>query len=77
MDSNIKRVIYVSLLGEGTDVARPTEALDLGNGKFRILPTADYDPQDEEWEFPPNSVVECVLIQDAEGEYLKAIRKCE
>jgi hypothetical protein len=49
--------IYIKLLDEGTDVARPVECADLGNGLYRILATPGYDPEDERWEFPPGSIV--------------------
>ena len=49
--------IHIRLLREGTECSRPTQALDLGNGLFKVLPTSGYDPQDEVWEFPPNSIV--------------------
>ena len=48
--------VYVRLLDEGTKVSRLTEALDSGNGLFRILPCPGYDPEDESWEFPPGSI---------------------
>jgi hypothetical protein len=74
MDSNTSRVkIHVRLQDEGTEVCRPTEALDLGNGFFKILPTKRYDPQDEKWEFPPGSVVRGKSIGDADGAYLLAV----
>lgn len=49
--------IFVQLLDEGTDVYRPTEAVPLERGLYRLLPTPNYDPEDEKWEFPPGSVV--------------------
>jgi hypothetical protein len=60
--------IYVRLLDEGTEVARPTDALPLGDGLFRVLPTPDYDPQDETWEFPPGSLVRCKKEQWPHGQ---------
>ncbi len=48
---------YVRLLNEGTDVFRPIDLIDLEDGTFRMLATPDYHPNDEEWEFLPNSVV--------------------
>jgi hypothetical protein len=36
--------IYIRLLDEGTECSRPTQALDLGNGLFKVLPTSNYDP---------------------------------
>ncbi|RLC19092.1 MAG: hypothetical protein DRI57_07590 [Deltaproteobacteria bacterium] len=58
--SNIKtEVIYIPLLNEGTYVFRPAEGLHLGKSIYRILMTEEYDPEDEEWEFPPETVVRC------------------
>ncbi len=53
--------IFVPLLNEGTSVMRPTQGIRLGENVCRVLATPDYDPYDEEWQFPPGSVVECVL----------------
>ena len=66
--------IYVRLIDEGTEVSRPTEALDLGNGLLELLPTPDCDSEDEIWEFPPGSVVRCEKRQGSSGEYLLAVR---
>jgi hypothetical protein len=49
--------IYVNLLEEGTPCSRPTQAQVLENGLFRLLPTDNYDPDGEHWEFPPGSIV--------------------
>jgi hypothetical protein len=65
--------IYVPLLNEGTSVVRPTQGVKLGENLFRVLPTQDYDPDDEEWEFPPGSVVECVL-EDRNGQEVLVAR---
>jgi hypothetical protein len=54
------KTIFVELLDEGTTVMRPTQAEALGGDVYRLLPTADYDPEDEHWEFPPDSIVRCV-----------------
>lgn len=51
------RTIYIRLLEEGTEVWRPTEAEELRDGLFKLLPTPNYDPEDEHWEFGPGSVV--------------------
>ncbi len=74
MDPNTNRVkIYVRLLDEGTEVCRSTEALDLNNGLFEILPTEQYDPENEKWEFPPGSVVRGKRIEDVKDAYLLAM----
>jgi hypothetical protein len=49
--------IYVRLLNEGTDVLRPVAARRISDTEFLLLQPEDYDPFDEQWEFPPGSVV--------------------
>ena len=67
------RKIYIRLLDEGTDVSRPTEAVDIGGGLFRVLPAEGYDPEEEHWEFPPGSTVRLEKRVDTSGEYLVAV----
>jgi hypothetical protein len=75
MDSTSNRVkLFVHLLDEGTTVSRPTEALAIGEGLFRILPTSDYDPGEEIWEFSPGSIVRCEKRQGDSDEYLVAVK---
>jgi hypothetical protein len=50
-------LIYVRLMGEGTECFRPTRAIEVATGLFKLPPTPDYDPDDETWEFPPESTV--------------------
>ncbi len=66
--------VYVPLLNEGTSVVRPTQGVKLAESVYRILPTSDYDPDDEQWEFPPGSVVECVL-ETRNGQEILVARK--
>lgn len=66
--------IHVVLLDEGTWCARPTECIDVGGGLFRLLPTPNYNSEDEHWEVPPGSIVRCKSIQGTSGEYLLAVR---
>ncbi len=51
--------IYVPLLEEGTPTIRPTMAIPLGGDLYKVLPTPNYDPEDEIWEFLPGSIVRC------------------
>jgi len=76
MDSATKRKvqIYVRLLEEGTDVSRPTQALDLGNGLFKLEATTDYDPEAETWEFVPGSEVRGEIRSSESGQYLLAVK---
>src|SRR5712692_2424623 len=60
MDTNTS-TIYIPLLDEGTPVIRPTRAQSLGGDVYRVLATPDYDPEDERWQFPPGSVVRCIV----------------
>jgi hypothetical protein len=53
---------------------RPTSAESLGHGRYRLLPTDDYDPEDEEWQILPGTVVICELRDLSAGTYLVAVR---
>jgi hypothetical protein len=66
--------LYVRLLNEGTEVLRPAKALSLGSGVFRILGTPNYDPEDEEWEFKPGSLIRVESRVDQNGSCLVATR---
>lgn len=57
-------VIYIPLLEEGAWTARPTQAEKLKGEVYKILPTPDYDPKDETWEFVPGTLVHCKLYTD-------------
>lgn len=59
--------VYVTLLEEGTDTIRATDAIDLGDGKVELLPTANYDPEDEIWEFLPHTIVKIKKSKDFHG----------
>jgi hypothetical protein len=52
--------LYIPLLNEGTDVLRPTTGVFVGPDVIRVEASADYDPDIEEWEFPPGSEVRCI-----------------
>lgn len=68
--SNIE--IFIPLLDEGTAVSRPTQARLAGPQEYLVLPTPDYDPEIEHWEFPPGSVVQCAQEHWHSGEILVA-----
>jgi hypothetical protein len=67
--------IYIQLHNEGVPVWRPTKGEDLGNGFYRVLPTSDYDKDNEEWEFPPNTIVKCIKEKKEGKEILVAKTK--
>ena len=72
-DSNIKKMekkIYIQLLGEGTVVYRPVPAFKLGDNVYRVEGSEIYDPDDEEWEFLPGTVV---IVEDRELEGEKVL----
>lgn len=52
--------LHIPLLNEGTDVLRPTTGVFVAPDVVRVQATDDYDPDDEEWQFPPGSEVRCV-----------------
>ncbi len=51
--------IYIQLLDEGTLVWRPTVGEYVQDFVYRVLPTEDYNPENEEWEFLPGHIVRC------------------
>jgi len=61
-------------LDEGTEVFRPTTAHDLGGGVFKVLPSPNYDPEDEEWEFIPGTLVRGEKRRLEDGEVLVAVK---
>jgi hypothetical protein len=65
--------IYIRLFDEGTEWSRPTQALDLGDGLLKVLPTPNYDPADEVWEFPPDSIVRSKVRKSEGKEFLVAV----
>ena len=58
MDTNIF-IIYIKLLNESVYVLRPTQGKMVRDMVFKILPTVNYDPEDEHWEFLPGKIVRC------------------
>ncbi len=60
-NDKIDRVkIWMRLMNEGSyDMYRPIMAEIVGDGIYRVLPTEDYSPESEEWEFPPGTLVRC------------------
>lgn len=53
----MQNVIYVRLLGEGTEAFRPVLAKEIGNCVYEIDVLNPYDPEDEVWEFRPGTRV--------------------
>jgi hypothetical protein len=43
------------------------------NGLFKVLSTANYDPEDEVWKFPPDSIVRSEVRQPEGNEFLLAV----
>ncbi len=64
--------VFVELLDEGVTCFRPTRADPLGDDKYRLLAPPDYDPENEYWAFPPDSVVRCRKEKLSGGEVLVA-----
>jgi hypothetical protein len=67
--------VLVKLLNEGTEVVRPTLARRLEEGMYALLPTEDYDPKDENWGFPPGSLVQVKRIKKDGETHLLAVAK--
>ena len=61
MSENVE--VFVYLENEGVDVWRPTSAENLGGDRYLLHATPGYDPELENWEFTPGSVVVCQMRQ--------------
>ena len=66
--------IHIRPLHEGTECSRPTLALDLETF-VQVLPTSNYDPEDEVWEFPPDSIVRTEVRRTEEKQLLLAVAR--
>ena len=67
--------IYVQLLGDEEGTLRPTQAVQLPDNKYKILPITNFDTADELWEFPPGTIVHCEERSYRERKYLLAVEK--
>lgn len=75
MDPSNKTVnIYVRLLNEGTEVFRPTQASELGDGLYKLHASSDYDTEDEEWELLPGELVRVELYHGQTGDIALAVK---
>jgi hypothetical protein len=66
--------LYVRLLNEGPEAFRPTRALKLGGGLFKLVASSDYDPGDESWELAPGSTVRVEMHHGANGNFPLAVK---
>jgi hypothetical protein len=62
------KTIYIKLLNEGVDVWRPTKGILVKEHIYKLLPTADYDPNQETWEYLPGSIVRCGIQKHKNNE---------
>ncbi len=54
-----------------------TNALGLGGGVYKILPTPTYDPKEESWEFLPGDIVRLKNVKSGGFTYLEPFEKVE
>lgn len=57
------------------DAFKPVNAEVIGMNVYKILPTADYDPANAEWEFVPGTIVRCEERNYRGMDYLLAVEK--
>ena len=69
--------LYVRLLDEGTDVARPCQAWTLSGASYILVSPTDFDPEVENWEFKPGTFVTAERRTGRTGEYLLATSEVE
>ena len=66
--------LHVRLLNEGTEVFRPTRALKLGGGLFKLVASPDYDSEDETWEHLPGATVRVEFHRGSSGDFPIAVK---
>ena len=64
--------IWIPLRNEGTIAAKMTKGVSLPGDEYIVIMPDEYDPQDEEWEFLPGTIVKCRKEIWSEGEILVA-----
>lgn len=69
----MQTTIYIYL--EEDSAYRPTQAIALDDGLYHVLPTPDYDPEDEDWQFVPGSIVRCEERESNGQPFLLAVEK--
>ena len=74
----MEKEIYIQLLNEGTKVYRPVQGKEIESNRYEIKGNDIYNPDIEEWEFVPGSIViveqqmmEGDLVLVAVKEYVK------
>jgi hypothetical protein len=70
-----EETIHIAILNKGTDVWRPARALQVGPFAFVVLLTQGYNPEIEEQESPPGSMVVCREKALREGTVLVAVSR--
>ncbi len=53
----MKKIIYIQLLNEGSIAYRPVSAYEIKKNIYKIDGSECYNPEDEEWEFLPETYV--------------------
>lgn len=66
--------VYVELLDEATPTLRPAAAVPVENNLYRLLANADYDPEDEDWDFLPGSLVRLEKEPISDGEFAFVVK---
>ncbi|MBY0406770.1 MAG: hypothetical protein K2Q01_03700 [Rickettsiales bacterium] len=69
--------IYIQILGDEEGTLRPTQAVALDDNRYKVLPIPNYEQADEEWEFPPGTIVSCETRSYRGKNYLLAIKEPE
>lgn len=57
MNSGIPRQIFVHLLDEPVEAWRPVQAIEKGDGLYKIVSERSFEPADEHWEFTTGDIV--------------------
>jgi hypothetical protein len=73
----MEKVIYVRLIDEGTPVYRPVPSFQISQNVYKIGNQLIYNPNDEKWEFPPNTIVRVMEMCLSGNTVLVAVERLE
>ena len=66
--------IFMPLANEGIEVWAPVKATKIKDNIYKISEVDDYNPEIEEWRFPPGSTVLCGNVTTNTGERIFAAK---
>lgn len=65
------------MVSDIVDAVIPVEAIHMGGGIYKLLPTDSYDAECDDWQFLPGALVRCSIQKFTQGDVLVASEQVE